>query len=138
MKPPDVARRDMVFQWLKKAASDLDAAENLGEAGGRFGEIIACHRQQAAEKYLKALLVRHQVEFPKTHDMAKLLDRIVTVDASLADSLRHVEVLTPFGAEVRYPSDAPEILHGAENAVIDVARRTRDTVMASLQSYLDA
>jgi HEPN domain-containing protein len=136
MKPPDVARRDLVLQWLKKAASDLEAAEQLGKHGGRFGEIVAFHCQQAAEKYLKALLVRHQVEFPKTHDIAKLLDRVATVDASLADSLRHVEVLTPFGAEVRYPSDAPEILHGGESEVIDIARRTKETVMVSLQPYL--
>jgi HEPN domain-containing protein len=35
---------------------------------------------QAVEKYLKALLVQRQIEFPKTHDIAKLLDRVATVD----------------------------------------------------------
>jgi hypothetical protein len=41
MKPPDVARRNLVLQWLEKAASDLGAAEQLGEQGGRFPEIVA-------------------------------------------------------------------------------------------------
>jgi hypothetical protein len=27
MKPPDVARRELVLQWLDKAAVDFDAAE---------------------------------------------------------------------------------------------------------------
>jgi hypothetical protein len=49
MKPPDAARRDLVLQWLKKAASGLEAAEQLGEHGRRFGEIAACPCQQAAE-----------------------------------------------------------------------------------------
>jgi HEPN domain-containing protein len=138
MKPPDVAWRNLVLQWLKKAASDLGAAEQLGEHGGRFREIVAFHCQQAAEKYLKALLVRHQIEFPKTHDITKLLDRVATVDAGLADSLRHADILTPFGVEVRYPSDAPEVLHGGETEVLDIARETRDMVMISLQPYLDA
>jgi HEPN domain-containing protein len=136
MKPPEVALRELVVQWLEKAAADFDAADQLC-AQGRFREIVAFHCQQAAEKYLKAFLVRHQVEFPKTHDIAKLLDRVATVNATLADSIMDADLLTPFGVEVRYPSDAPELLEGGEVEVIDVARRVRDTVMASLQSYLD-
>jgi HEPN domain-containing protein len=76
MKPPDVALRGLVLQWLDKVAADFDAAEQLCAMGGRFREIIAFLCQQAVEKYLKALLVRHQIEFPKTHDIAKLLDRL--------------------------------------------------------------
>ena len=91
----------------------------LSAQGGRFREIIAFHCQQAVEKYLKALLVRRQVEFPKTHDIAKLL------------------VLTPFGVEVRYPSEAPEVLQGGETEAIGIARRVRNAVMISLQPYLD-
>jgi HEPN domain-containing protein len=50
MKLPDVAIRELVLQWLEKAAADLDAAEQLCTQGGRFREIIAFHCQQAAEK----------------------------------------------------------------------------------------
>jgi HEPN domain-containing protein len=137
MKLPDVALRELVLQWLEKAAADLDAAEQLCTQGGRFREIIAFHCQQAAEKYLKALLVRHQIEFPKTHDIAKLLDRVAAVNASIAESLRDADVLTPFGVEVRYPSEAPEVLPGGETEAIDIARRVRDAVMVSLRPYLD-
>jgi HEPN domain-containing protein len=137
MKLPDVAIRELVLQWLEKAAADLDAAEQLCTQGGRFREIIAFHCQQAAEKYLKALLVRHQIEFPKTHDIAKLLDRVAAVNASIAESLRDADVLTPFGVEVRYPSEAPEVLPGGETEAIDIARLVRDAVMVSLRPYLD-
>ncbi len=137
MKPPEAALRELVLQWLEKATADLDAAEQLRSQGGRFREIIAFHCQQAAEKYLKALLVRHQIEFPKTHDIAKLLDRLATVNLSVAESLRDADVLTPFGVEVRYPSEAPEVLAGGETLAIEVARQVRDTVMTSLRPYLD-
>jgi HEPN domain-containing protein len=80
MKPRDVAVRELVLQWLDKAA-----AEQLSAQGGRFREIVAFHCQQAVEKYLKALLVRRQVEFQKTHDIAKLLDRVATVNANIAE-----------------------------------------------------
>jgi HEPN domain-containing protein len=68
MKLPETALRELVLQWLEKAAADFGAAEQLRAQSGRFREIIAFHCQQAAEKYLKALLVRHQIEFPKTHE----------------------------------------------------------------------
>lgn len=137
MKPPEAALRELVLQWLEKAAADFSAAEQLCGQGGRFREIIAFHCQQAAEKYLKALLVRHQIEFPKTHDIAKLLDRLATGDANMAESLRGADVLTPFGVEIRYPSDAPEVLAGSVTEAIDVARQVRDAVMISLRPYLD-
>jgi hypothetical protein len=44
-------------------------------------------------------------------------------------------VLTLFGVEVRYPSDAPELLPGKEAEAVDIARRTRETVMAALAPY---
>jgi HEPN domain-containing protein len=137
MKPPDIALRGLVLQWLDKAAADLDAAEQLCVQGDRLREIIAFHCQQAVEKYLKALLVRHQIEFPKTHDIAKLLDRVATVNANMAESLRDADALTPFGVEVRYPSEVPELLPGGETEAIDMARRVKDAVMIWLQPYFD-
>ncbi len=136
MKPPDTAARRLVLQWLDKAGADLDAAEELSLQGSRFRAIVAFHCQQAAEKYLKALLVRHQIEFPKTHDIAALLDRLATVDASVAGLLRHADALTPFGVEVRYPSDAPELPEGGDIEAIEIARRVRDAVLTSMGPYL--
>ena len=59
------------------------------------------------------------------------------MDASTAESLREADVLTPFGVETRYPSDAPEVLPGGEVEAIGVARMVRNAVMISLQPYLD-
>ena len=136
MKPPEVALRELVVQWLQKADRDFDAAVHLLGQGGRFREIIAFHCQQASEKYLKALLVRRQVEFPKTHDIKRLLTSVATIDPELAESVRDADVLTPFGVEVRYPSDAPELVPGAETDALDIARRVKDAVEALLGPYL--
>jgi HEPN domain-containing protein len=79
--------RQLVHQWLDRAAEDLGVAEFLvdGEAG--FPGPVLFHAQQAAEKYLKALLVSFQVEFRKTHDIVQLLELVEAVDAQLAESL---------------------------------------------------
>jgi hypothetical protein len=53
MKPPDVALRELVLQWLDKAGANLDAVEQLCAQEGRFRGIVAFHCQQAAERYLR-------------------------------------------------------------------------------------
>src|SRR5947207_11854247 len=83
-----------------------------------------------------SVLVRRQVEFPKTHDIKRLLNSVATIDPELAESVRDADVLTPFGVEVRYPSDAPELVPGAETDALDIARRVKDAVEALLGPYL--
>ncbi len=60
MKPREEEIRRLVAEWIGKANLDFDTVVRLlGEE--RFRDIVAFHAQQAAEKYLKALLTRHQL-----------------------------------------------------------------------------
>jgi HEPN domain-containing protein len=136
MKPPDEIQRELVLQWISKADEDFAAATHLLNEQGRFRGVIAFHCQQTVEKYLKAFMVRHQMNFPKTHDIGRLLTGVAAIDLPLATTLQDADMLTPFGVEVRYPSDAPELLPGEEAEAVDIARRTRDAVMAALAPYL--
>ncbi|MEO7913151.1 MAG: HEPN domain-containing protein, partial [Roseiflexaceae bacterium] len=63
----------LVAQWLGRARSYLILA-GMTEDERLLPEILAFHAQQAAEKALKALLVHHQVEFPRTHVIALLIN----------------------------------------------------------------
>jgi len=69
MKQPEEVLRELVEQWLAKAEVDYRTAQRLMRDAEPIREAIAFHCQQAAEKYLKSFLVRHQVEFPKTHHL---------------------------------------------------------------------
>ncbi len=135
MKPPEDVRRDLVRQWIEKADQDLAAAEILLK-DGRLRPVIAFHSQQAVEKYLKAILVRHQTHFARTHDMGKVLDLVATCEPAIAVTLQEASVLTPFGVEVRYPGDSPELLPGEEIRAVEIARQARDAVNVLLKAYL--
>ncbi|MCX6550713.1 MAG: HEPN domain-containing protein, partial [Acidobacteria bacterium] len=87
MKPPDEIRREIVAQWVARADEDLSVARHLLAEKLPYHGAIGFHAQQAAEKFLKAYLVAHQVEFPKTHDLGRLLDLIAPVDGALATAL---------------------------------------------------
>jgi HEPN domain-containing protein len=136
MKPPDEVQRELVRQWVKKADQDLAAAEALLTSGIRLPPVIAFHAQQAVEKYLKAVLVRHQIYFPKTHDMGTLLKLVAVCAPVMAAALQEAELLTPFGVEIRYPGDTPELLPGEETNAVEIARQPRDAVTDLLDVYL--
>src|ERR1039458_4805249 len=100
MQPPDPDTLLVLREWIERADADLHVAEQLAAEAARdlrVREIVGFHCQQAAEKYLKALLTRYQIEFRKTHDLRVLLDLTDGIDprwrseehTSELQSLRH-------------------------------------------------
>jgi HEPN domain-containing protein len=136
MRSREQVIRDFVQQWIRKAETDLAAAEILVARGMRDYFVCAFHCQQAAEKFLKAYLVRHQIEFRKTHDLGHLLGLASQVEPTLAEALSSSEWLTPFGVEFRYPGEYPEVDQiTAQNALTE-AKRVQRVVMGYLVPYL--
>ena len=68
MTPSELARL-----FIRKGIQDEDAASTLLENQDIADEIVGFHCQQAAEKYIKAVLVSRKIEFRKTHDLEELL-----------------------------------------------------------------
>ena len=55
-----------------------------------------------------------------------------SVAQNAGDEVRGAEWLTPFGVEIRYPSDAAEMLPGDEMKAIEIARRVKQAVAGPL------
>jgi HEPN domain-containing protein len=106
---------------FRYAREDLEAAEAI------VSQVYAAPRhacwlaQQAAEKALKAILVCLQVEFPRTHDLDRLVHlipdgwQVPREHPDLAD-------LTEWAVEARYPGDWPE---ATETDARDAAQHAR-------------
>ena len=136
MRPPDEVKRELVRQWLVKAEEDFSVARHLVSGKAPYLLTVGFHAQQAAEKFLKAFLVHHQIEFPKTHDLGELLDLVSEADAALAESLRTVTILNPYGVEARYPGDFPQLTQKDAAGAIELAARVRDAVRAALKGQV--
>ena len=132
MTPPDEARMRIVNEWVCKADADMAVAEHLLSDETAFPNAITFHCQQAAEKCLKALLTRWDIEFPKTHVLAHLIGLVETRDAALATSLLDAIVLTPYGVELRYPGDRPDASPEEARQAVRLARRVRDAILPLL------
>ena len=138
MRTPEQVRWDFMRQWLDKAHKDLQAAMILFNSNIEDYENVGFHAQQAAEKFLKALLVRYQAEFPKTHSIGVLRQLVAQIDQTLAKHLAPADALTPYGVEFRYPGDLAPLSHDQGAQALQLAEQTRDLILSHLQPYLRA
>jgi HEPN domain-containing protein len=90
-------------QWVLKAEEDMEAARSLAAQAKPPRDAVCFHCQQAAEKYLKALLQELGLAVPRTHDLEDLLDLLLPRDATLKPLRRGLAVLTRYAVEYRYP-----------------------------------
>lgn len=128
MKPPEEVKRELVQQWLEKAEGDWRLSHRLLEDADPPLEAIAFHAQQAVEKYLKALLTWQQVEFPKTHDIKRLLELIGACDPDLAGYLSETTELTAYAVEYRYPGDYPAVTVSDAAGAVTMADLAREQI----------
>lgn len=119
-------------QWLEKAKVDINASEALLAADPPLLYPACFHAQQAAEKYLKALLTWHQIEFPKTHDIEQLLELVEPAIGEAISSINNSSELTPYGVDIRYPGDLPDPDLAETRRALELARKVRDNVLREL------
>jgi HEPN domain-containing protein len=136
MKDPEESLRTLVRQWLRHAEEDLLVARELMERDRLSYNPVGFHAQQAAEKFLKALLTRHDVAFPKTHSIFILLQLALPVLPDLLDRLHTAHTLTPYGVEIRYPREGPRLTRAEGEEAVRLATVVRDDVMSRLADYL--
>ena len=89
--------------WLQKARNDLTAADSILAGPEVPCDTVCFHCQQAAEKALKAELVRHHVRPPRTHSLEELMDELEP-HLHLPEEVREAACcLEDYSVDVRYP-----------------------------------
>jgi len=97
-------RNDLARGWLTKGDHDFANAQQTLASGSPLD--TACfHCQQAAEKYLKALLAWHGLSIPRTHDVRLLKEQCQAVAPGLGLAKVDVSILTPYAVDLRYDLD---------------------------------
>lgn len=97
-------KAEYINNWLFRANEDIAVIESLVNTGVEYYTSSICfHAQQASEKFLKAYLAYHDVDFPRTHDLDFLLIECQKIDKESFQI--DFKSLTDFGVSVRYPDD---------------------------------
>jgi HEPN domain-containing protein len=100
--PPEDPR-----EWLNRARSNLTRAKVKHK--GIYLEDLCFDAQQAAEKAIKAVLIKQDVKFPYIHDLAELLTLVGETGIKIPKSLRAAGELSKFAIFTRYPFETSPI-----------------------------
>ena len=122
--------KDLTAEWLTKAEEDYSVATGLLRRRKVPADSICFHSQQAAEKFLKAILQEHGVHFSKTHDLEGLLRLCTTIFPPLTILVGDAQLLNDYAVRYRYPGiDATA---KQARSAVKAARQIRRTVMPLL------
>ena len=126
--------------WLYYADNDIHMiSNNINTEDPEATGAIAVFCQQAVEKYFKAYLVEHSIDFPKTHDLLNLYNKIKAIknwdiDETILASLNGLYIKT------RYPSDIGAMPSGnmptldETKGFIDFAKKVEEIFKKELEA----
>lgn len=135
MPPPELDI--VVAAWLSKADVDLGTTRTLLRDRDETAAWVVCfHAQQAAEKYLKAVLAAGGTEPPYLHNLVALHARLASTIELPADV--DLATLTTYASGPRYafsdfPGEPDPTWHDAEAALgwaTTIGRSVRDWLTA--------
>lgn len=110
--------------WLRYARSDLALARSRKQRTMLY-EHLCFHAQQVAEKALKAVLVAHGIGFPKTHDLAFLMDALPS-RLKVPPSLIVLPSLNRYAVQQRYPGEAAPVTSQDRKRAVQLAEEALD------------
>src|SRR5438094_408283 len=107
------------------------AAHELVPSRPPMHDVVCFCCQQAAEKYLKAILNEHGRAIPRTHDLEDILSLLLAFHLDLGALRRGLKFLIQFAVEVRYPG-----FHATKRQAVSALRwagRVRDACRTVLR-----
>lgn len=128
--------RKLAKHWLGYAEQDLIAAEYLASNSNVSG-VSAFHCQQCIEKSFKAVLVFHDQEVPRIHDLVTLHERVEKTTAIPMDEETLRQVNDSY-IDNRYPVNELPVSERAPSLTkveefVTLARQVFETVRSTIQ-----
>lgn len=120
--------------WIRRAESDLRAAENSLAAAHPSWDAICFHAHACVEKLLKALIVTRGTFPPRTHQLKDLLALQEEGIRESAVIIRACGLLTALYPKARYP-EAPEPSPAEAHSAMATAREARLLLMSRLDRW---
>ncbi len=97
--------REIANHWLRRAKSNMARAKAGRVSLEILYEDLCFDSQQAVEKALKSVCILHEIIFPKTHDIAYLIELLEKGGVAIPEAVQQAKLLTGYAVESRYPGD---------------------------------
>jgi len=128
--------KDETRIWISYADENLDVSALSMD----HGHLNAClqNAQQAVEKYLKAVIIEHDLPFLRTHSVRELVGALADHDITPPISEDEMDLMDTIYIPSKYPvySALPQAM--PDQAIcyeaLNIARRARDFVYSIMKS----
>jgi HEPN domain-containing protein len=131
--PPDAPTPGSPHDWIRHASSDMSLARQLG-APDVLLESLCFHTQQAAEKCLKAVLLDHEIQFPFTHNLPRLLTLLLDAGVAVPEEVQAVAELTEYAVEARYPGHSEPVDRESYERALQLAQQVLEWASSELSA----
>lgn len=119
MKRPERFPSDDPREWLNRARSNLARARD--QAAEVYLEDLCFDAQQAAEKAIKAVMIKRGIDFPYIHDIARLLRLLEADGQTIPEHVERAAGLAPYATVLRYPGIEQPVSTGAHAEAVETA-----------------
>lgn len=92
----------MAGVMLESARRDAAAYQALVRNTAIHDSILGFHAQQVVEKAIKAVLFKHGVPVPRSHNIAQLLDVLDDAAVAAPPHADEIDSLNPYAVQARY------------------------------------
>ena len=107
-------------RWWRYATEDLHTAQRLAGEGTSH-RWVCVMAQQAAEKAVKTVLVARGIDFPRTHDVSRLV-RLMPEGLLPEHDVEEFDRLSSWAVAGRYPADLRDAVRDDADRALDTAR----------------
>lgn len=126
-------RLELARLWFEKAEEDKCGAEDIMESRHGFANTSCFLLQQMAEKYLKGFLVYKGKEFPKIHQIDRLVKLCGEADKDFNKLKGDAEFLSAFYVAARYPGDFPDFIWKDAEKAFRAAKKIKKLILTKLK-----
>lgn len=118
-------------EWMSRARSNLTRAQQP-KPDDVYWEDICFDAQQAAEKALKALLIKKGIQFRFVHDIGELTGLLRKAGIEVPHRVLESVELTEFAVEARYPGPFEPVTEEEAETAIERAVAVVDWVQSKI------
>jgi HEPN domain-containing protein len=119
--PPKLRDASDPGEWIRRARSNLSRSRADRGLPDVLFEDLCFDAQQAAEKAIKAVLVLRGRRFPKTHDLAELLELVAATGVEVPPEVLEAKRLTPYAVAGRYPGVSEDASEEDHREALEIA-----------------
>jgi HEPN domain-containing protein len=101
--------------------------------GEIFFEEPCYELHQSVEKSLKTLLIYHKIKFPKSHNIAELIDLLESNSVNIHDKIKKAVRLTRYAVKTRYPDEFVKVTKEEYEEAIKMAESVYNWVSEQIK-----